>query len=122
MKSVLLAAACVLTMLALPAHAHGPEKAQHGGIVSTASDLTFELVPQADRTALYVADHGKPMDAKGFAGKLTVLAGAEKSEAELRPVAGNRLEAALKVASGAKAVATLTTPDRKTVTVRFTVR
>ena len=51
-----------------------------------------------------------------------MLIGAEKSEVDLVP-AGDRLEAkGIKLASGAKAVATLTTPAAKAVTVRFTVK
>ena len=51
-----------------------------------------------------------------------VLNGADKSEADL-VVAGDKLEAkGLKLAKGAKAVATLVTPAAKAITVRFTVR
>jgi hypothetical protein len=50
-----------------------------------------------------------------------VLNGAEKSEAEL-VVAGDKLEAkGIKMASGAKAVASLVTLAAKAITVRFTV-
>ncbi len=53
---------------------------------------------------------------------LTVLNGAEKSEAEL-VVAGDKLEAkGLKLAKGAKVVAALVTPAAKSITVRFTVK
>ena len=55
-------------------------------------------------------------------GKLTVLKGADKSEAELKSVGGNRLEAkGVKLGKGAKVVAAVT-EGRKTTTVRFTVR
>jgi hypothetical protein len=58
----------------------------------------------------------------GMTGKLTVLSGSEKSEAELA-VAGDRLEAkGVKLAPGAKVVAALTTPAKKAITVRFTVK
>ena len=71
---------------------------------------------------IYVEDHGKPMAPTGLKGKLTVLNGAEKTEAELVP-AGDKLEAkGIKLASGAKAVATMTTPAAKAITVRFTVK
>lgn len=56
-------------------------------------------------------------------GKLTVLSGTEKSEAELKPVAADRLEATgVKLVPGSKVVATLSSPGSKTTTVRFTVR
>jgi hypothetical protein len=71
---------------------------------------------------IYVEDHGKPMAPTGLKGKLTVLNGAEKSEAEL-VVAGDKLEAkGIKLASGAKAVVSLVTPAAKAITVRFTVK
>ena len=102
--------------------AHGGAKPMHGGVVQTASELSFELVATADGTVIYVEDHGKPMAPAGLKGKLTVLNGAEKSEAAL-VAAGDRLEArGVKLARGAKVVAALVTPAAKAITVRFTVR
>lgn len=104
------------------AFAHGGGPAKHGGVVATASDLSFELVGAPDGAVIYVEDHGKPMAPSGMSGKLTVLNGAEKSEADL-VVAGDRLEAkGVKLAKGAKAVAALTTANKKAITVRFTVK
>jgi len=104
------------------AQAHGDAKPQHGGVVQTASDLVFELVTLPDGAAIYIEDHGKPMSAAGASGKLTVLNGADKSEAELKP-AGDKLEAkGIKLASGSKVVASVTTADKKTVNVRFSVK
>jgi hypothetical protein len=55
-------------------------------------------------------------------GRLTVLKGSEKTEADLA-VAGDKLEAkGVKLAAGAKVVAALTTSARKAITVRFTVK
>lgn len=104
-------------------HAHGGAKPKHGGVVQTASDLSFELVGQAEGATIHVEDHGKPLATAGMSGRLTVLNGAEKSEAELRPAGDNRLEAqGVKLAKGSKAVAALTTAQQKTITVRFTVK
>lgn len=104
------------------AQAHGDAKPQHGGVVQTASDLVFELVALPDGAAIYIEDHGKPMSTAGASGKLTVLNGADKAEAELKP-AGDKLEAkGIKLASGSKVVASVTTADKKTVSVRFTVK
>jgi hypothetical protein len=115
----------VLGMSALSinvAMAHGGAKAKHGGVVATASDLGFELVGTPTGVAIYVEDHGKPLAPTGMTGKLTVLNGSEKSEAELA-VAGDKLEAkGVKLAAGAKVVAALTTPAKKAITVRFTVK
>ena len=104
------------------AWAHGGAAAKHGGVVAVASDLGFELVGTPTGAAIYVEDHGKPMAPTGMTGKLTVLNGSEKSEAVLA-VVGDRLEAqGLKLAKGAKVVAALTTPAKKAITVRFTVK
>jgi hypothetical protein len=103
------------------AHAHGGA-ARHGGVVAAAGDLSFELVATADGAVIYVEDHGKPLDPAGMSGRLTVLTGTEKAEADLG-AAGGRLEAkGIKLASGSKAVATLTTANKKAITVRFAVR
>lgn len=120
----------LLTMIALglcalsfsPAQDHGGGAAKHGGVVATASDLSFELVGSPDGALIYIEDHGKPMAPAGLKGKLTVLNGAEKSEADL-VAAGDKLEAkGIKLAKGAKVVAALVTPAAKAITVRFTVR
>lgn len=102
--------------------AHGTA-AQHGGIVQTVNDLGYELVPQADGALLYVNDHGKPVATTGMTGKLTVLAGSARSEAELKPAGDNKLQAkGVKLAAGSKVVAVLATPSKKAMTVRFTVK
>ena len=102
--------------------AHEGVKAKHGGVAVMASDLGFELVSTPDGAAIYVEDHGKPMVPTGMKGKLTVLNGAEKSEADL-VMAGDKLEAkGIKLAKGAKVVAALVTPAAKSITGRFTVK
>lgn len=123
MKKVLTAALLGLAAFGFnAAMAHGAAEPRRGGVVQTASDLSFELVSTADGAAIYVEDHGKPMAPTGLKGKLTVLNGAEKSEADL-VAAGDKLEAkGVKLASGAKVVAALVTSDAKAVTVRFTVK
>ena len=104
------------------AHADGVAKARHGGVVQKANDITYELVVQADGAAIHIDDHGKPVSVVGASGKLTVLSGANKSEAELKPV-GDKLEAkGIKLAPGSKVVASVTMADKKTVSVRFSVK
>ncbi|WP_296560204.1 hypothetical protein [Pigmentiphaga sp.] len=121
-----LAAAMVLAASALGANtalAHGAAEPQHGGVVQSAADLSFELVATADGATIYVIDHDDDYDASGLSGKLTVLNGSEKSEAELKPAGGNKLEAkGVKLGTGAKVVAALNTGSRKTITVRFAVK
>ncbi|KQW02916.1 hypothetical protein [Rhizobacter sp. Root1221] len=122
-----LIAASFLTSAALlsgqAAWAHGAAEPQHGGIVQTAADLSFELVTAATGAVVYVTDHDEPFDASKLSGKLTVLDGEAKSEANLEATGGNKLEAkGLKLNKGAKVVASLKTAGRKTITVRFTVK
>ena len=110
----------VLSLNAARAHGGGP--ARHGGVVATASDLSFELVSSPEGAVIYVEDHGKPMAPTGLKGKLTVLNGAEKSEADL-VVAGDKLAAkGLTLVKGSKVVAALVTPAAKAITVRFTAK
>jgi hypothetical protein len=122
LKTFTLAALVGLSALSFDAAAHGDAKPRHGGVVQSAADLEFELVAQGGKAALFVVDHGKPADASKFSGKLTVLKGTERSEAELKPAGGNRLEAAVPLDKGAKVVATVTLPGGKGTTVRFTVK
>lgn len=120
MKKLLLAAAAALALNT--AWAHGPAPAKHGGIVRSASEVGFELVRQPDGALLYLDDHDAPIPSDNVRGKLTVLNGADKSEAELKPAGANRLEAkGVTLKPGAKVVATVTLPGSKVITVRFNV-
>jgi hypothetical protein len=123
MRKVLLALAASLSMGSINVLAHGNDKPLYGGIVQSAADLQFELVVQPTGAALFISDHGKPADASKVSGKLTVLNGTEKSEAEFKHAGGNKLEVTgVKLGNGAKAVASLTGVDNKPLTVRFTVK
>jgi len=106
-----------------PAGAHD-SPAQHGGIVKTAGDISFELVNKDGKTTIYVADHGKAVPMAGASGTLTVLKGGNKTELPLSAGAGNTLVAAgdVKLDSGAKAVAFITFPDKAQMSVRFSVK
>lgn len=122
MKKVLVSLLVGLTALGFNALAHGPNKAKHGGVVQAAGDLSFELVAQGDGAALYVTDHEKPADVSKMSGKLTVLTGTEKAEADLKPAGANKLEGAAKLGKGSKAVATVNVAGGKVITVRFTAK
>ena len=112
----------VSTLSFKAAYAH-TDKPKHGGVVQAASDLSFELVPMGDVATIYIEDHGKPLSTAGMTGKLIVLNGTVKSEAALKPAGDNRLEArGLKLEKGAKTVASVTTPQKNIISVRFSVR
>jgi hypothetical protein len=123
MKKLFTVAVLVLSALGFSAaQAHSAGEPKHGGVVQTASELSFELVGTPEGAVIYVEDHGKPMATGGMKGKLTVLQGDQKSEAPLT-AAGDKLEAkGVKIEKGAKIVAALTTAKQKAITVRFTVR
>lgn len=123
MNKSLIVLTTALALAAFNAAAHGDVKPVHGGIVTLAADLHFELVPQPNGALLYVLDHGEPADASTMSGKLTVLNGSGKSEAALQAAGANRLEALnVTLAAGSKVIATVRGAGGKVTTVRFAVR
>jgi hypothetical protein len=94
---------------------------QHGGVVVETKDMDFELVAKQGLITLYLREHGKVIDAKGATGKVTVLNGAQKTEAPLAHVSGNKIEArgAFEATNGTKIVATVQLSGKKPVNVRF---
>jgi hypothetical protein len=111
------------TLTAPVAWAHGAAGPKHGGVVQVANDVSFELVGDADGATIYLVDHDAPMPSAGITGKLTVLIGSQKTEAEVKPAGDNKLKATgVKLASGAKVVAVLNNVEGQTATVRFTVK
>jgi hypothetical protein len=124
MKHLISAAGLAISCLSMtPAQAHGEAKPQYGGIVQKANDLSFELVAQADGATIYLMDHGKPMASKGIAGKLTVLQGSNKIEADIKEAGDNTLRVTgVKLGKGDKLVASLGNVGGKSMTVRFTIK
>ncbi|HEX4916652.1 MAG TPA: hypothetical protein VFV43_02010 [Limnobacter sp.] len=123
MKKLLTVLTFGLTLaLTQPVLSH-EEKPRHGGVVSEAKELSFELVNQDGKAVIYILDHGQPVDTAKASGKLTVLNGSEKTEADLQPAGENRLVSVSSVplGKGAKAIASLTLSQNK-VSVRFTVK
>lgn len=122
-KLMALVAVTLAVAVSGTAHAHG-DKPKHGGVVSSANDLSFELVNKDGKATVYVNDHGKPVDTTGATGKLTVLNGAEKTEMPLEAGGENTLvtKGEAKLAEGSKAIAALNFTDKKTVNVRFSVK
>ena len=124
MKNVAAFALCVA--LAGNAWAHG-EAPKHGGIMQTASDISFELVNQdgkEGKVTIYVEDHGKAVSTAGASGKMTTLNGKEKTEVQLTPGGANTMTSSgdAKLAAGSKVIASMTLPDKRTVNVRFSVK
>jgi hypothetical protein len=120
-----LSSSLVAFSTAFAAGEHGDHhQPKFGGIVAEGKAFDAELVAKPDLITVYVSDHGKPMSAKGAKGKITLLSGTDKSEAELVPAGDNKLEAKGKfnVSTGTKALVVIT-PDGKTAsTLRFTLK
>ena len=116
--SLALSSLCTNTALA-----HGIAKPLHGGIVQMVNDIGFELVAQPDGAIIYLMDHDKPMASKGITGKLTVLQGSNKIEADIKEAGDNTLRVmGVKLGKGDKLVAALSNVGGKSMTVRFTIK
>ena len=123
-KYLILALSLALSSLYMnTALAHGVAKPLHGGIVQKVNDIGFELVAQPDGATIYLMDHDKPMASKGITGKLTVLQGSNKIEADIKEAADNTLRVmGVKLSKGDKLVAALSNVGGKSMTVRFTIK
>lgn len=125
MKLVQLIAALALaatgTAFAAADHSHDT-KPLHGGVVVVVKDVEFELIAKPDLLQLHLRDHGKKVDVSQGSAKLTLLAGTEKQEVELKP-AGDKLEAkgSFKVAANTKVIAIVSLAG-KSSTARFVLK
>jgi hypothetical protein len=119
----LLALSIAFATATAPAFAGGDHTPRHGGVVVETKAGDMEIVAKPDNLQIYFTDHGKAVKLDGAKAKVTLLNGAEKSEADL-VVAGNKLEAkgAFKVAKGTKGIAVLTLAGKAPVTARFEVK
>jgi hypothetical protein len=124
MRHLIAVTGLVLAGLSInPAQAHGDAKPIHGGIVQKVNDVGFELVLQAEGATIYLMDHGKPMASKGITGKLTVLQGSNKTEADIKEAGDNTLRIlGVNLGKGDKLVAALSNVGGKSITVRFTIK
>ena len=127
-KSSLLALAAMslglaVTPLAFAAgdHDHTP---RFGGIVAEGKGFDAELVAKPDLITVHLYEGAKSLSTKGAKGKITLLSGADKTEAELIPAGDSRMEAKGKfsVSKGTKAVAIITLEGKKPSTVRFAIK
>ena len=91
MKRILIAV-CAAALAGNVALAGGDHQPMKGGIVTPGKEADYELVAKPTVLQLYVQDHGKLRDVSKASAKLTLLAGKDKQEVELKP-AGDRLEA-----------------------------
>lgn len=102
------------------AWSHGEAKPQHGGVVESKHDLSFELVREATGASLYVTDHDEAASVEGWSGQLTVLADGKKTEAAFKADGSTRLVASdIKIPDGAKVALSLKDKSQHPITVRF---
>lgn len=103
-------------------HAAHAAPAQHGGVVSVVKDVAYELVTKDGAVALYVSDHGKPVDLAGASAKLTLLSGSKKQDVVLAPAGGAmRAQGAVSVAPGTKALVSFQPKAGAAASARFTL-
>lgn len=125
-RAIILAAAVAMAAPAALAHGTASEKSHHGGQVVVAKgehDHHLELVVKDGEITLYVRDEDdKPDTVKGATASATVLAGGKQETIRLLPQEGNVLKgkSTFAAAKGMKVVVSLTLPDHKPVTARFT--
>jgi hypothetical protein len=106
--------------IAAGSHEHTPK---FGGVVVETKAGDVEIVAKPESIQIYITDHGKAMKLDGAKAKVTLLNGAEKSQADLVFV-GDKLEAkgAFKVAKGTKGIAVVTLAGKPPVTARFDIK
>jgi len=123
LNHALLALAISVSGTAFASEKDHDTKPMHGGVVAQSKDIDYELVASADKLQLHVRDHGKPMDVAGMTAKVTLLAGTDKQEVELKP-SGAVLEAAgsFKVGAGTKVVAAVSKAGKSVASVRYTLK
>lgn len=121
----LIAVAVVAFGMALSNHvlAHGAQ-AKHGGMVSSAGDLAFELVAKDGKAVIYIEDHGHALSTRVAKGSLTVLQGTKKTSFSLEASEPNALISKEDVAldNGVKVVASITLAGKAPISVRFVVK
>lgn len=117
---MVLAMVGAMALVSPAAFSHSDIKPQHGGVVHSKYDLSFELVREADSVSLFVDDHGEPFATEQLTGQIMVLAGGKKSEVALTAAGVGKLTAsALQIPDGAKVVVTLTDRNNDMMTVRY---
>ena len=101
----------------------GDHKPRFGGVVVESKVGDLEIVAKPESIHIHISDHGKAVKLDGAKAKVTLLNGAEKSEADLVGV-GDKLEAkgAYKVAKGTKGVAIVTLAGKSPVPARFDIK
>ena len=101
-------------------HSHQKVKPRHGGVVVEVADVEYELARRNDAHVIFVSDHGKSVQTKGWSGTIAIVGG-EKQSAELVGTSDSVLEikGQLNIKAGTRLLATIQAPGKKPVQVRF---
>ncbi len=121
MKKSTFSLAILSAAIAGSVFAHGAS-ARFGGALAEVDDMYFELVNKNGAGIIYVTeDHDSEVSTKGASGKLIVTNAGKKTEVSLQASGANSLDTKsdAKLVPGAKAEATITFADKKTVKVNF---
>jgi len=113
-----------LTLLIHPVYAHGPAPAAaHGGQVQEAAEHWVELVVRGDQVTVYVNEaDSKPLPAKEWTGKATVLAGNKTEAVALIAAEDNSATGKLAAPATGRVTAVLQlTIDGKPTQARFAI-
>ena len=120
---------CVVVMGSLwalwasPVWAHGDHgKPQHGGVVAEAAVAQFEVVNEGDSVVVYAQHHEHTLSTAGASGKVTILAGTQKTELILQPAGGNKLSAKGNIPSGAKVLLNISLPGQPALQARVVMK
>ena len=106
------------------AAAHGPTPAAaHGGQVQEAAEHWVELVVRGDQVIVYVNEpDNKPLAAKEWSGKATVLVGGKSEAVTLTPAEGNSATGKLAAPATGRVTAVLQLNiDGKPAQARFAI-
>lgn len=118
---VVLGSVGVLSMA--PVWAHGDHgKPQHGGVVAEAAVAQFEVVNEGDSVVVYAQHHEHTLSTAGASGKVTILAGTQKTELTLQPAGGNKLSAKGNIPSGAKVLLNISLPGQPALQARVVMK
>ncbi len=94
------------------ANSHGLTEPQHGGVLTTSGDWTFELLDTADGVKVYLYDDTVPFDTTGIKSKIKVDHPDSSIDVELKPAGENTLVAKdIDIPKGATVLVVVTLSD-----------
>lgn len=94
------------------ANSHGLTEPQHGGVLTTSGDWTFEVLDTADGVKVYLYDDTVPFDTTGMKGKIKVDHLESSIDVELEPAGENTLIAKdVDIRKGATVLVVVTLSD-----------